>query len=786
MRVIGRLLLLLLLLPPLWWLGDQVVSRWPQVDPVTTTPIASSQSEQRTVFVLDAEQWTEFALPPQSDLLRVSSRVQTTSEPDGDAATAEAPDDIRYRIDYRFDDGPVRSFYLRSRGPRPDEPRQLRGARDAAPLSRQRNIYLARPDASAARLALRWTVETASNVDWLAVEVAAKIGRADEASALLWQRVRDSVRRDVARASITPLSLLSRAERSRLLSHGWQPLGPEGIAGRDYEAEVVYVAPALNEDSAEAIAGMPVAPGRALALLIERAGPARLIVSGTDEAELSLTSHAEKPIPPIVIKGAGEHPVMLSAGLLEIQSDTDAAVQLFDEDGTALAFEFSSSPYYLLQPNAPLRYSVADAGGSLRVEVRGLTSEQYGLSTVGAVDFRWLGRDDRVLAAGQLTLPIAFAEFDRLQSPLSTDAVTVGQRNFLTIPVAAQQLEFMSSTVALVAVRSRPRNLAWRRPSNQLRDGQRDDAVAVPAWFIVEPDQHAELMANQRRLLVRRQPPIPISPEPGAEPDRYEWQAVALAPPARPQRSMLVPAELGRPGPTAFVPLRSGWQELQLSNPAAVTLSYIKAQSAPVAVSVRWRGAVDGGVERTVAGQVGQIRLPQLPAGSIELELKAEGGQWWANWLWPTNSTEVSGMRRREAYPLDQTPLAFNVDKQSHGREVVNLETFLADSGPTPAVEAELEIAQRAPRSLDYTLSRRRLELLSDSEFGLTGRVLFSDGQQTTAAQHHVVVLGEDLPPGRYKLTLTPSVNLQGWVSAYQLRRDVDLLLRSYRQERPE
>ncbi len=753
MRWIGYGACLLALLALIGISAQAVVSRWPSRE------AAASNAElagRRSVFVLSQQEWTDFALPPQTSVVRISSRLTLPAD-----LTERF---VNYGIVYRLADQAESVYHLRSRAPQGSEPRRRRA--DGQLLSRQRNFYLDTQLEKTSVLQLR-LVDDPSVPAWVSVEVASKVDRSAGESRLLWQRLRGSVRSDLARASITPVNLLARDELDRLLQHGWQPLGPEGVAGRDYRAETTYAMPRPMVDaSSESLVGAPIGPGKHLVFSIGEKQSLQVDINADDGGQLELwqlSPSGQQLMDTIEFDRSGRW-LGEAEGTLQLVTSRPARVQVSALDaGTSLTADFGAAPHFKLSQD-PVRYALAEPGLTLRVDLRSIDSTEHGRTAVGeVVRFRWLGTD----RAGTLTPAFAASTYDRLQSPRSLDGLSERVRYFLTAPAAATGIEFSASSPVLLAVANRPQSLAWQRAADTVLD-----QPAVPAWFALYPVNEAQLLASDRRLLVRRQA-HPDAAAPDRQDQRFVWQSLRTQRP-QVQQQLMTPATFTAGAASAFVALEPGRNTIRFVKDSQPQLLYRRANAAQQRVAIRYAG---GEIGQSIVGTQGKLDLPTEILDSDWLELSGAQADWWVNSV----DGPGQGLRRRTVYSLSERPLTLWFDKRTEGVEVINLEAFVSRSGGGPSLVASLTVPDSPLIANDHTIRRRQLLLASPEQLGRAAWRL-GRPEAVTEAQRGVVVLGEDVPAGRYALQLAWQGAGSGYVAAYQLQRGLDLIAR-YRSE---
>ena len=775
MRLIGRSLAGVILLLALLWVFQAIGSLLPARQ---ATPAHAQAGTRETVFVLSRDHWTEFAVPPQTELLRVSAVAAASPELSPDADQAFAIEFINVPIGQR--NGELESYHFRSRLPKPEQP-QLHRSDPKDRLLRQRSFFVDPVAATADRLRLR--LAPSPSAPWLAVRVDAKIGRGSDETRLLWSRLRGSVRSELARASIAPLNLLSRDELDQLLRHGWQSLGPEGISGRDYQVEFLYQRTTPGADSATKVtpaAGVLVGPQHQLSVPLLKTTALTLQADATaaslrllllDDKGAVLLEQTIKPIADL-IRWRGQ----LEPGLLVLSATEPVHLRLIEQD-SPLELNFGQLPTYLVDQDVSVTYTVQrNISAVVRVDLRGVVQRGEQLTNYqGPVVYRWLSDQNEEIGRGELALNVAWSNFDRLVSIQSLDRVSERARQFLVAPDGADRLQLSAAGRSLVNVANRPPSLVWTRPTDGL-----ERIVPAPAWFSFYPDNEATLVATGRRLLLRGQQRPVMFPDSSKLIDRYEWQP--LEPNQRRPSQLVVAPSIGAPSgasATAFHPLLRG-ENLIVLDPQRKSLRprllFLRDQDTPTELHLSWHG---GELRRTIAGRTGQIELPSLTGGRLAVWLEADDGRYWINQV----ESDGAFWRQRRVYALQKAPLEFVISKTGNEREVINIETYVHESGESPSLRVTARLPARSGVLADYTITEREFQLASPELLGRDGRVLFTDGERVTRAQRGAFVISSDVPAGQYVLRLAWTSAIDGYVAVYQLQGGAQIISRYFTEE---
>ncbi|MDX1606068.1 MAG: hypothetical protein R3202_07725 [Candidatus Competibacterales bacterium] len=801
MRRLGRLLLLSLLLLgliALWYSGWQ---------PGVSLPLRGGQSEDprlagarlHLTYTLHREDWLSVPLLGSDAPVRVLSNATLAGTPanfadarwryaleyqlldrSGDLIEARPYHHISRVVRYRdADSGEVRTalFYL--------EPRQI--------LLSTRTLAI-RPPAGAVAATLRLRL---ADSDPELPEVVARVYQQEQLPerelGVRWQRLNRTQQTEIARASLYGPELLQPQEIRNLMRRRWVPLGPSGIEGSDYQLRRLYVLddpedtpidpepiqPAglvldwglaatvpLPEESSLVLRAYPLEPDSA-----PPANPLQLFWYGRGTRERLLAQLL--PVP------AWETPLPLppmAGGLLELRSAEPLSVRLFrrgPEGEQELIPEPDLLRLYQPGPGTTLEYAVTPAGDTpvpLRIDLR-VQRPSYAGQTVR---YQLLDADGAVLGRGELVATVQPSRYDRLQRPPPQTRVSAPTRYHFALDPAVRTVRLEAPAPVLLAAYTRPPALSWLRlvPEDyQYRDG---DTGGHPAWFPLRPRSALELIRADRAPLLALYPRPPET-DPDVLAGRYrlenyypegDWRGRDLLNPRDPQAPLPDRARYA-----VFRTLAANRpQTLELRGQPGrrriePSLLYARDTEDPFRVQVRIDGQVVHAAQ--LSGRRGEVRLPPIPVGSHQLELDStEPARWLINYA----GAEPPAFSQRLAYRMAPEGLSFVHEKTTPTEEVLTGRWQVpADTTERSRLQVRIEARREADRvpSTSWTLLARDFDIAPDPAEQVI--VLGTRDQFVDAGRLFFLPLGDDLPPGRYRIRIRQTAGPPGYLSLYRL-----------------
>ena len=814
MRILGRGLLALLLLVLLFWLGQELKSRfsqwrWPGLAPVNAEP----EAQVSTVYLTGAE-WLSFPLPAGSQLLRLLSNA---SLPVGTEALDQP---LPYTLEFRLL-GPAGEEL--SRGLYQHRSRQdfladgeNGGARPAAYypegdwLPAEGRLLLLNLAGLAEPRTLQVRLQQgAPGIETVALRLYHLGQEAEHKLGFLWQRLSEGQRQSLARASVYPPELLSAEEKRNLVRQGWRPLGPGGVAGEDYQVRQLYQHPGTAAPAFEE----PVLPS---GLLISATHCGTLVLppgGGTVRLELLPALAEQQPAAGEILNltwwgdapgerrrvaipwqpGGTGYSASFAQGLLEIDAPGLVVVRAFLIAGE-VETEITPPPLYLrgylIAPQQELLYAVEHLGSDatpFRVDLRAFVSgtDEAAALTGGTVEFAWLDAAGAVLRSGSLALDPLPSRYDRLAERGLDQMLAEPVSYYFQLPPEAARLRLVASVPVLASAYTRPADLPRETRVPEVPFSPGEEPLRQPAWFALRPLEHARLLTEKRSLLLllQRRPPAEQRPEILA--GHYLWEDFHPEGAWR-GRYLLTPGKPGTPRrpealPASYFPLPLGREvAATLASPlglasVAPELLWVRPGAEPASLglfvdgSLVWRGEL--------AGTQGSLTLPPLATGRHRLRLEGEG----AGGFYLSHGEAGGGLRlKRLANRLAGEGLSFRLAKGAEA-EVLSARLYLPHSyrglsGLRVSIEGP---ARKGGALQEWTFLDRRY--LLEPEPGMPVAVLQS-AEQVDGGRAFFIPLGSDLPAGEYRLRVVPEQGPAGYLILARLTPGQQSQRFSYRE----
>jgi hypothetical protein len=776
--------------------------------------------------VLDADRWTVFPLAGTPSGVRL---VTNAGIP---AAASAAPGTVYgYAIRYQVlgGGGEVlrdRTYHQRTRITRFKDPEGVRGEYTAA-------FYVGEPLVPADGRALSIDLEGLARPSQVRVELARRdslvhdvVVRASHRERVpahrlgnLWKRLSEEQKAALARGNVYPHDLLSESEVENLLRERWRPLGPSGVEGRDYVQRKLYLASDLEGEAIEEPvppAGLMLGPGRHAVVPIPEAGGRVRLVFQSDTPDWA-AAHAESP--EIQFRWYGPGPRRhregtirwqgngtrfedaFDGGLLELSATSVMTVRAYLA-GAGGMDEITPRPIllrsYLCERGAPVEFEVAHAAGRptpLRLTLWRVIPP-LGAPESGAARYQLLGPAGDVLQSGEIPIAGVPSVYD--SAPSRQDRVSDPASYYFSLPPAVARVRVMSDQPVLVAAANRPADLVRERrvpEDSYLFDPRFPSGVShQPPWFPLQPANAADLVLGGRSVVLWLQPrPEDIDPEVQAGRYVFEdyrplgaWlgrQVFAPVDTAGPIRERVLPVSY-RPLPAR----REVVMELHAprgTDTVLPRLAYFRDSddAAPVTVHLDDRRYFHG----TVVGRSGEVSLPAAGAGRHRMRLAPSDP---TRFFMSHAAPAPGGLLKRLAYRLGREPLDFRIPHGCRckqilsGRWYVPVETTVRSR---ISVGIEPQRGNRIGPDHDYSFHERRYDLRPDPS--AHAPVQHTGGETMGRGQNFAIPLGEDLPPGIYRLRFALEGGPTGYLTLAKLTPGVAeerrVLLESGSRDRP-
>ncbi|WP_448206761.1 hypothetical protein [Azospirillum sp. sgz302134] len=806
MRLLGRLLILLFVLPALLgaalalWRGAQ---GWFGEEPAALERL--DKADPSIAYGLDAQRWTSFPMPNHPELVRVVSHADVPPE-----ATADPKAKWRYAIDYQLVDG--RGAVLEEgtwqRRTSPITFRNLAGSKPVTaafygegtdvPTAADATVLglSAHPSASALRVRLQSADVPLTRVS---LRVYAREPVAEHRVGVLWQRLNEDQRRRLAEGNVYPPALLNGEERENLLRNRWIPLGPSGVAGRDYAGRELFV---VREVVGERVDAPAPPPG----LLLDAAHVGTVPLPETGGVvELRFAPVRQPDGTPAATEGSARitwygakpgdrrssaigwstarppHQERFAGGLLEIAADAPVAVRAFlrDDPVKGVGSERELTPpagslrVFQSDPQTPLTFPILHADGAatpFQLAVRRVRLDPRVPPGPEPPQFRYqlAGEGGRVLEEGVITLSFIPSAYDRLAGNPVAELSEPALIHF-DLPEPVRELRVQATEPLTFAASNRPPGTARRSmvPEDRFAEAEDADARAL-TWFPLRPAGWRDLLRTNHAPLITLQRRPPQEDEQILA-GRYDWEEVTPQGPWL-ARDLLVPraATLARPAALAsiFTPLPADGTEAALTfvppfagAPIQPELLALREQGGPLSVKVELDGrslaAPSVGAARAV------VPLPPVPAGPHRVRAVGAGpARLFVNQAEPAEDSLI----RRRAIRLPVGETVFDYVKRTPGDELLAAHLF---AQPGASGRQNLSIAvEGGPGGAagpypSWTLRRRDYSVRVGPEPFDTP--VLGSAQSVGAKRTLFLPLGTDLPPGTYRLR----VRLESGPEAY-------------------
>lgn len=792
-HLLGGLLFLSLLAGAAWlwwpWLENAWrtldTGRMAQSDPDRLTGAASS-----AVYLLDVDHWVEFPLPGQSGGLKVVSNAGI--EP----AQATQPEaEWLYALHYQLLDSSGRilrdSLYHHRtqvswyRPPGSTQPLTAAFYPDGHSVPADGRLLLIDPAelVGATRLRLGLANQAPS-----VTEVVARVYTREHlfapATTFRWNRIPRRQRDALGRASVHGPELLGESEQVNLLRQRWNPLGPAGVAGRDYRRQRLYTALDIEAEPLRVSllpaglyidralrATLPIAePGGWVTLEFVEIPPPPPHSDNTipTAGDVELIWHNVQPGPPVTYRAPlnGLSTTLwsekLKAGLLEVVAPRPLVIRATQHQTTGPGLDLLPEPVYLrlyrLEPAQPLEFAIAHVGDQptlWRVDLRLAVPDPAATTTVR---YELLDQQDTALRQGTLAVAGTTAPYDRLIGQTTPfEQVSEPATQSFSLPATVVRVRLSAKSPVLVNAYTRPPDLRRElRIPEDYQPTEREKVRGQPVWFPVLPLAAQERTRNgQTALLVVQNRPPQRDPEILA--GRYDWEDYYPAGPWR-GRYVLNPRDPQAPArdsalATVFQPLTAGTPtQVELRNlPGRLTvepsLLVLRDTDQPDTAHI----SIDGQplFSSILTLRRSQLRLPPVPVGSHTLLVQTtRPARWFMNFLGGGSGS----LTRRLAYRLDQQPLEFAYAKTSAGVEVLSGVLQMPASRQRIRLRATVATPSATlPGPFTRpTLHEWRYDIRPDERD--TVPVLDTPAEQVGVGQRFFLPLGDDAPPGNYRI----------------------------------
>jgi len=770
-----------------------------------------------SVYWLPEDSWLSFRIQGRTDMVRLLNHVQLTTghfQPE-----EQIPFAIRYRIlDTNGRIIQEREYYFRTTLSQPrslPEGQHLLGRfyDDAGVIaSNDQTLFLdMRDQPTAATIALQ-AIELPPGALHIGVRAAQRMSVDNAAAALKWQRLSLENRAEQTDPHVYPHHLVSNFEILNQMSQRWQPLGPVGIEGQDFQSENLYlldVLPSPAPDDTVFPAGLTADPEHWITLPLPRSRHYQLEVTPltnnpSQTVNLSLSHQASEDLqvthfttrgpsqPDQAREPAGDPSFFwsteLTAGLLQVIPNQPVSVRLLDADsGEDLTPPRQFVSGFRFGPGQNLRYRLNPETGvpqPLRLDFRALHEplEETGLSAPVTLVFR--DTEGKIISRQSASVAPANGPYQRLASGLDDEAsVSESHSLHLDAPIQAASVTIenssQSNATLLLTLYSRGEGMPIRRTLPAQHRPWENYEERLPIWYLNQPLEQPTLIREKRRLSIAWffQP---IELNPALERGEYQWESLEPTTPA-PQQRVMFPYQIT--GPVRDTTLSSLYSRIDNNaspinletsvpgSPLQPDMVFSRSRATPATIRIFRNDRL--WLERGIAGYRGRFTLPAVDPGQYRVRIEGEG-----NWYINHRPSGKSWLQRL-AYTVTNTGLSFTVQKNTP-REVVGFRLFTRPEADTFRLRVTLEGPKRMPGLLeDYTVRQREYTLSGQptATMGIQG-----DGKNWSEPYRFSVPLGNDLPAGNYQIRLQPISSGPALATAFRILEGEDAPYRFFRE----
>ena len=792
---------------------------WPAGDVIDVSAWDAARIEAASVSVtsiLEKDAWLTFELPPLQTSVRILTNADVLRKA-YDAMEKPLPDDFKwgYAIDYKILDADGKILqqdtkHYHTRITEYDDPQRKTTftsssflSRDIIPAdTRTLVIPLAQDDGRAAAIRLRLGGIEAP-LTGVVARVYSRPSPVPRDLRYAWQQMSPQAKELLAEGNLFGPHLLSEEEKRNILRSRWTPIAPRGIRDRNLAQRELYVVRGVEEKSlktANPPRGMLLDPLlRGTIPLPENGGKVRLSFTlppgkgppgkGTIDVfwyGKRFFQHASYKV-----HFSGKQAVFerrFDGGIIEVEVPCPLILRaiLISAEGELTELETKPEllPTYLCEPGKPVEFEVfddRDAVRPFRVDLRRVLSPIGEFKPAESmadmkVSYECLDSLGRVIKKGNLDVVQPPSLYDRLL--FHGEEIMVGDpdRYYFSLPKNTTHIRFQSNRgQVVIAAYNRPSSLptVTQVPEDYYKFERGEQYRRN--WFLLRPPDYERLLLDNRAPTLRFQY-RPQDPDADLLAGQYVWEDYLPAVPWK-GRYLLTPRDPQQPyrseaAVTTFSQIPSGktvkvvFSSLLEDENISPKLIYLKKGDGPASLAVYIDGRLH--YKDTVFGKRGELSLPPVILNesnrrqTIEVT-SSEPATVFLNYVFPMG---VDVRVERLATSFDRQELEFQYEKETADEELLGITLHRSPraTGRT-RIEAEVLDGHSFPTDpgTSWTFRDRVFDLRADE--GEAVPVLGTEDQDVTPGSPFFMLLGEDLPPGRYTLRFRIEAGPGGYLS---------------------
>jgi|GEM_PF-5618492 len=621
-----------------------------------------------------------------------------------------------------------------------------------------------------------------------------------------WQSLSEAEKSHLARTNIYPPELLNEQEKYELLKQRWRPLGANGIDGENYLLDKLYVYQDEIVDSIEDEQVLPAISAdqnyRKIFLLPEQGGVVDLQINPVNHPNMPVNNYNGDYIVYWYGKGLGkikefrlnsvnakqwQH--FLESGMLEIVVDRPVTIDAnitVARESVKLPNQERLLRSYRVNPDKTLRYNIQtleNQATPLRIDVRKLIGEEQPF--ISSLDYRFFDHNNRQLSTGSLPFSESISHYDRPLNVINNELISEVSRVYLHIPTTVSAIEFYSEQELLLNVFNRPPDFPYYVHVPEQYNYKLTKREQVPVWFSLKPENHLVMQSGMDYQLSLIQPK-PKTNKRNIYTESYQWQD--YKPDKRwSARYLLNPRKEDLPlkkDSMAGVYKKLGEGIEHQVNLAARShqkrfrpkLIFVKKDTKPINISFFYNGK--NILDRKVFGTNGEVELPMLLPGKAKLLIKSShSADFYLNHIFSKNLE--NGFIRRLSNRLRSKTLTFSYHKNKPEEVLSALFQSKYGNINRTRIQVSIEPVKRKKQSDFYTLGKRIFDIKPDNKEKI--KVLNTVNDYVGVGRRIFIPLGNDLPIGKYKISVTRIDGPEGYFSLYQFSIGKDSSVRFFK-----
>lgn len=650
-----------------------------------------------------------------------------------------------------------------------------------------------------------------------AVRVYIPIKISEHQLASSWLRMSQAQKDNLTKNIIYPASLLSETEKTNLLKHQWQAIGPMGIEGKNYKTLTLYTLKDKEQDRQDELMLAPGLQADAqhygVIPIPEHGGQVTLTFKALDGSALAApeainlqwfgrSKEQRWQQNATWSKDSGSLNYNLEGGLLVIRPSAPVIVNVFLTTATETKHDITdallSIKTYIASFGvdfAVLNYHQQPA--ALRIDVRRLLTTSQAPQQEH-VRYQWLNAKRQIIASGELSALEQPSLFDRVGNITDPNNVSDPISYYFHLPAQVTGLRLLSSDPALlISAYNQPYGFTkWQRiPEDAYvaNDATKDALDLQLTWFPLRAINDKSLTQQQavQWLSGQYHPP---EDNPDILAGQYLWQD--YIPQANVAARYLLTDYTGDEPRTDA--LANVYCDLAVNRDTHVTLSafgglrsispelvFLRADESPFNADVYVNQQKT--LTMNLIGQQGIMHLPETALGNQRIRLNTNsGGRWLMNY-----QAQCAGQKylKRRVFTLNAGSALDFMVQHAPEDEVFSARLYSPNNTVDRSqikvdIEAMTATVPTATVSTNWTYKNRLYDVRPLPAKAMP--ILYAQGQAVTNGERFSIPLNSDLPAGAYRIRIALAKGAAGYIMLSQIKAGVHEQRRFYRESQLE